>query len=188
MKCPYDQRAIKAASLSTLVSSFTSIFIFLIQNQTSILKSCLFVLACLLPFRRIMDGCMNNYYLPIYEQLLIIFEHGMQVRQDNQQLDRTQMKSIFSLVQGICQKPHYGLHFSKITQLDLNIPTSNKFTTDSCHSLVRALITSRLDYCNGLLGGAPTFLLARLSGVLRAAARLVLQLPRMGHISVAMKE
>ena len=61
-------------------------------------------------------------------------------------------------------------------------------TTDSCHSLVRALIISRLDYCNGLLGGAPAFLLARLSGVLRAAARLVLQLPRTGHMADVMKE
>jgi hypothetical protein len=60
-------------------------------------------------------------------------------------------------------------------------------TMDSCHALVRALILSRLDYCNGLLGGAPAYLLDQLSGVLRAAARLVLQLPRMSHITDAMK-
>ena len=78
-----------------------------------------------------------------------------------------------------------GVAFYHIRQLR---SIRRSLTTDSCHSLVRALIISRLDYCNGLLGGAPAFLLARLSGVLRAAARLVLQLPRMGHISDAMKE
>ena len=78
-----------------------------------------------------------------------------------------------------------GVAFYHIRQLR---SIRRSLTIDSCHSLVRALIISRLDYCNGLLGGAPAFLLARLSGVLRAAARLVLQLPRTGHISVAMKE
>ena len=78
-----------------------------------------------------------------------------------------------------------GVAFHHIRQLR---SIRRSLTIDSCHSLVRALIISRLDYCNGLLGGAPAFLLARLSGVLCAAARLVLQLPRTGHISVAMKE
>ena len=48
---------------------------------------------------------------------------------------------------------------------------------DSSHALVRALILTRLDYCNGLLGGAPKCLLSPLSRVLRAAARLILLLP-----------
>ena len=42
---------------------------------------------------------------------------------------------------------------------------------------------SRLDYCNGLLGGAPKYLLGQLSGIMRAAARLVLVLPRMSHMT-----
>ena len=44
--------------------------------------------------------------------------------------------------------------------------------------LVRALVLTRVDYCNGLLGGAPKCLLSPLSGVLRASARLILLLPR----------
>ena len=60
-------------------------------------------------------------------------------------------------------------------------------TTDACHALARAMILSRLDYCNGLLGGASTFLLGQLSGVLRAAARLVLRLPRICHITDAIR-
>ena len=50
------------------------------------------------------------------------------------------------------------------------------------HALVRALILTRLDYCNGLLGGAPMCLLSPLSGVLRAAARLILLLPRTSSV------
>ena len=43
-------------------------------------------------------------------------------------------------------------------------------TIDACHALVRAMVLSRLDYCNGLLGGARKYLLGQLSGVMRAAA------------------
>ena len=44
-------------------------------------------------------------------------------------------------------------------------------TIDSAHAIVRALIHSRLDYCNSLLSGLPNTLLSRLDGVMRAAAR-----------------
>ena len=56
-------------------------------------------------------------------------------------------------------------------------------TNDACHEIVRALVRLRLDYCNGLLAKAPDYLLAQLSGVMRAAARLILQLPRKSHVS-----
>ena len=56
-------------------------------------------------------------------------------------------------------------------------------TIESSHTLVRALVLSRLDYCNGLLEGAPKCLLSQLSGVLRAAARLILLLPRSGSVT-----
>ena len=54
-------------------------------------------------------------------------------------------------------------------------------TNDTCHALVRALIFSMLDYCNGLLAKEPDYFLAQLSGVMRAAARLILQLPWKSH-------
>ena len=47
------------------------------------------------------------------------------------------------------------------------------------------MVLSRLDYCNGLLGGAPKYLLGQLSGVMRAAARHILVLPRRSHITDA---
>ena len=56
-------------------------------------------------------------------------------------------------------------------------------STDSCHSLVRALVHSRIDYCNGLMSGVSLQLLDQLDGVMRAAARLILLLPRMSFIT-----
>ena len=50
-------------------------------------------------------------------------------------------------------------------------------------TIVRAMVLSRLDYCNGLLGGAPKYLLGQLSGVMRAAARLILVLPRRSRMT-----
>ena len=61
-------------------------------------------------------------------------------------------------------------------------------TVDSSHALARALILTRLDYCNGLLSGIPDLLMRRLDGVMRAAARLILRLPRYGHVTKAMHD
>ena len=55
-------------------------------------------------------------------------------------------------------------------------------TVDTSNALVRALILTRLDYCNGLFGGAPKCLLSPLSSVLRAAARLILLLPHTSSV------
>ena len=60
-------------------------------------------------------------------------------------------------------------------------------TNDACHALIRTLVLSRLDYCNGLLAKTPDYILAQLSGVMRAAARLILQLPRRSHVSDAIR-
>ena len=60
-------------------------------------------------------------------------------------------------------------------------------TSDACHALVRALVLSRLDYCNGLLAKAPDYILTQLSGVMRAAARVILQLPRRGQVFDAIR-
>ena len=56
-------------------------------------------------------------------------------------------------------------------------------TTDAAHSLVRALIHTRIDYCNGLLAAGPKYLHEKLQSVFRAAARLVLQLPHRSSVS-----
>ena len=60
-------------------------------------------------------------------------------------------------------------------------------TTEAAHSLVRALIHTRVDYCNGLLAAGPKYLHEKLQCVLRAAARLVLQLPHRASVSDIMR-
>ena len=56
-------------------------------------------------------------------------------------------------------------------------------TIDSAHALVRALVLSRLDYCNSLLAGVTRALIGRLDSVMRAAARLILQLHYTDHVT-----
>ena len=50
---------------------------------------------------------------------------------------------------------------------------------------VRALIHSRLDYCNGILSGLPAYMIGRLQSVLKASARLVLKKPPGASVSAA---
>ena len=71
-----------------------------------------------------------------------------------------------------------------------NIYRIRKFLTlDSCKSLVQALVTSRIDYCNALLYGVPDKpIMKRLKKVQHSAARLVTRTLRHEHISPALKE
>ena len=57
----------------------------------------------------------------------------------------------------------------------------------TAHSLIRALVHSRVDYCNGVLAGLPQTQINRLQSILRAAARLVLQLPGWASVSNLMR-
>ena len=61
-------------------------------------------------------------------------------------------------------------------------------TVNTAHALVRALIHSRLDYCNGVLAGLPQYLSDRLQSVLRSAARLIFRLPTSSGITNLIKE
>ena len=60
-------------------------------------------------------------------------------------------------------------------------------TTDTAHSLIRALVHSRLDYCNGTLAGLPQYQLNKLQSILRASARLILLLPGRASVSSLMR-
>ena len=55
-------------------------------------------------------------------------------------------------------------------------------TRNICSLVVRALITSRLDYCNSLLYGVTATNMAKLQRVQNAAARLITGAPKFCHI------
>src|SRR5664279_3245894 len=61
-------------------------------------------------------------------------------------------------------------------------------TADAAHELVRALVHSRLDYCNGMLANAPQYLINSFQSVLRSAARLILRLPISVSVSQLMRD
>ena len=73
--------------------------------------------------------------------------------------------------------------FLKIRQISYY----RKFLTPSAaETLIHAYITSRLDYCNGLLHGLPTNLVAKLQSILNTAARLVTKTRKYEHIAPVM--
>ena len=77
-----------------------------------------------------------------------------------------------------------GICFYQLRQLRI---IRRSLTTDAAHSLVRALIHTLVNYCNGLLAAGSKCLHEKLQSVLRAAARLVLQLPHRASVSEIMR-
>ena len=72
-----------------------------------------------------------------------------------------------------CNAAFYHLH---------NLRRIKKYLSrDSLITLVHAFITSRLDYCNGLLFGLPKAEIAKLQRVQNAAARLILNRKVFSH-------
>ena len=70
-----------------------------------------------------------------------------------------------------------------------NISKIRKYLTDSsAASLVHALISSRLDYCNSLLYKIPKFQIKRLQLLQNTAARIVTGTPKYHHITPVLKQ
>lgn len=80
----------------------------------------------------------------------------------------------------ICSKAFYSLY---------NLRQIRKCLTDeACKTLVYALVTCHLDYCNALLHDFSQYQQQRLQRVLNAAARLICRLPKYYHISPVLKD
>ena len=56
-------------------------------------------------------------------------------------------------------------------------------SADSCSTLVRAFITSRIDYCNSLLAGVDKSQVGKLQSILHVAARLIMRKRKFDPIS-----
>ena len=73
--------------------------------------------------------------------------------------------SMSSQVANICKTASYSLY---------RIGKVRKYIDNTtCERLVHAFISSRLDYCNSLLAGLPSYLIKRLQVIQNSAARLV---------------
>ena len=79
-----------------------------------------------------------------------------------------------------CGAAFYWLH---------NIKRISKFLArENLLTVIHALVTSRLDYCNGLLYGLPNTELIKLQRVQNAAARLVTSTRKYNHITPILRE
>ena len=82
-------------------------------------------------------------------------------------------------VSNICKSANFQLR---------NIGSIRKCLNDTAAAqLVHSLITSRLDYCNSLLGGIPDSQIERLQRVQNNAARIVARLKKFDHITPTLR-
>ncbi|XP_068750975.1 uncharacterized protein [Montipora capricornis] len=78
-------------------------------------------------------------------------------------------------VSKICKSSYFYLR---------NLSSIRKYlTTNAVHTIVHALISSRLDYCNALLYGLPKYLVDRLQHVQNSTARVVTFTGKFDHIT-----
>ena len=62
------------------------------------------------------------------------------------------------------------------------------FDQDSMKTVVHTCITSKLDYCNGLLYGLPDSQIVKLQRVQNTCARLICNLPKFAHVTPLLTE
>ncbi len=83
-------------------------------------------------------------------------------------------------VNSICKKAFYHLH---------NILRMRKYLdTDATKTLVATLVTSQLDYCNGLLIGLSKATVKKLQRVQNTAARIIARQGKYDHISPVLRD
>ena len=83
----------------------------------------------------------------------------------------------------ICMSDHVTQLCKSINWLIRNINRIRPYIDDTCYNLVRALVLSRLDYCNVFLIGISKKDLKRLQKLQNKCARLVCLKPKFEHVS-----
>ena len=83
-------------------------------------------------------------------------------------------------VNAVCQSSFFHLR---------NIGFIRKYLTyDAAKIIIHAFVVSKLDYCNSLLYGLPSYLIRKLQHVQNSDARLVNQCPRFCHITPVLRD
>ena len=83
-------------------------------------------------------------------------------------------------VNSVCSSVYYQLR---------NIGRIRHYLTKSAaQTLVQALVTSRLDYCNSLVYGVPLKLINKLQRAQNSAARIIGRVPRRQHITPMLRD
>ena len=87
--------------------------------------------------------------------------------------------TMVSNINQMCKSSYFHLH---------NIRRIRKYlTSDTAQTLIHALITARVDYCNSLLSGIPDIQIGRLQRLQNSAARLICGTPRYSHITPVLR-
>ena len=74
-----------------------------------------------------------------------------------------------------CKAAHYSLrNISRVR---------STLTRKACETLINAYVTSKMDYCNCLLYGVPSYAMERLQKVQNYAARVITKTPKYDHIT-----
>ena len=84
----------------------------------------------------------------------------------------------------MCMSDHITQLCKSINWLIRNINRIRPYIyVDTCNNLVRALVLSRLEYCNVLLNGISKKDLKRLQGLQNKCAKLICLKPKVEHVS-----
>ena len=83
-------------------------------------------------------------------------------------------------ISNICRRAHF--HFRNNGRIRMLLPFK------ALSQLIHALITTTLDYCNGILFNLPKNKIERLQRIQNQAARLLKRIPRRNHITPVLKD
>ena len=91
--------------------------------------------------------------------------------------------------QSLCMVPHVNAVCQSSFFHLRNIGFIRKYLTyDAAKIIIHAFVVSKLDYCNSLLYGLPSYLMRKLQHVQISAARLVNQCLRFCHITPVLRD
>ncbi len=139
--------------------------------------------------KNIKDWITNNFLLlnsDKTEILLIGPKNSTQnILDHNLQLDGCTVKNLGVILDSNLSFENHISHVTKTAFFHLrNIAKlRNMLTVSDAEKLVHAFMTSRLDYCNALLGGCPVSSMYKLQIVQNAAARVLTRSRKYDHIT-----